>query len=253
MRGDVWSLGNEAGTGRNLAATAHWVHRRDPGRPVHYEGDYTGAYTDVYSRMYPSPAEVAAIGADSGEIPGSPPWRRRGSAREPFILCEYAHAMGNGPGALDDYDALVERYPRLHGGFVWEWRDHGLLTRTADGTPFFAYGGDFGEVVHDGNFVMDGMVLPDDTPTPGLAEFAAVNAPVVLAVIDPATTRRIGRLTVVNRYHTVDTAHLRFVAVVEDDGAPRSETELALPPCPRGVRRASTSPPGSRRPTPRPG
>ena len=103
-------------------------------------------------------------------------------------MCEYAHAMGNGPGALDTYDAQVDASPRHHGGFVWEWRDHGILTRTADGTPFFAYGGDFGEVVHDGNFVMDGMVLPDDTPTPGLAEFAAVNAPVVLTVSRP--TRR---------------------------------------------------------------
>ena len=104
--------------------------------------------------------------------------RRSGCARRPFVMCEYAHAMGNGPGALDTYDAQADASPRHHGGFVWEWRDHGLLTRTADGTPYFAYGGDFGEVVHDGNFVMDGMVLPDDTPTPGLAEFAAVNAPV---------------------------------------------------------------------------
>ena len=85
----------------------------------------------------------------------------------PFLMCEYAHAMGNGPGALDTYDAQADASPRHHGGFVWEWRDHGILTHTADGTPFFAYGGDFGEVVHDGNFVMDGMVLPDDTPTPG--------------------------------------------------------------------------------------
>ena len=144
-------------------------------------------------------------------------------------MCEYAHAMGNGPGALDTYDAQVDASPRHHGGFVWEWRDHGLLTHTADGTPFFAYGGDFGEVVHDGNFVMDGMVLPDDTPTPGLAEFAAVNAPVVLDRRSIA-----GRLTVANRYHTVDTAHLRFVAVVEDDGAPRVRDGAgACPPCPR--------------------
>ena len=224
----MWSLGNEAGTGRNLAATAHWVHRRDPGRPVHYEGDHTAAYTDVYSRMYPSPAEVAAICADSGAVPGSPPSRRRGCAPGRSCMCEYAHAMGNGPGALDTYDAQVDASPRHHGGFVWEWRDHGILAHTADGTPFFAYGGDFGEVVHDGNFVMDGMVLPDDTPTPGLAEFAAVNAPVTLR------RRPRARLTVVNRYHTIDTAHLRFVAVVEDDGAPRSETELAVPAVPAG-------------------
>ena len=116
-----------------------------------------------------------------------------------------------------------------------------------DGTPYYAYGGDFGEVVHDGNFVMDGMVLPDDTPTPGLAEFAAVNAPVVLAV-------DAGSLTVTNRYHSVDTAHLRFVAVVEDDGARACRGRASR--CPRSrraARRRSTSRPGSPRPTPRPG
>ncbi len=76
--------------------------------------------------------------------------------------------MGNGPGQIKEYEDLVDTYPRLHGGFVWEWRDHGLLARTPSGEDYHAYGGDFGEVVHDGNFVMDGLVLPDDTPTPGL-------------------------------------------------------------------------------------
>lgn len=224
----MWSLGNEAGTGRNLAATAQWVHRRDPGRPVHYEGDATGAYTDVYSRMYPSPAEVAAICASDGVVPGLAVIETARVRGKPFVLCEYAHAMGNGPGALDTYDALCDASPRHLGGFVWEWRDHGILAHTADGTPYYAYGGDFGEPVHDGNFVMDGMVLPDDTPTPGLAEFAAVNAPVVLAVDDDV-------LTVTNRYHSLDTAHLRFVAVVEDDGRPHAEIELPVPAVPAGV------------------
>jgi beta-galactosidase len=224
----VWSLGNEAGTGRNLAATAHWVRRRDPERPVHYEGDHTGAYTDVYSRMYPSPAEVAAITADTGGIPGLTAVETARVRGMPFVLCEYAHAMGNGPGALDDYDALCGASPRHLGGFVWEWRDHGLLAHTADGTPYYAYGGDFGEVVHDGNFVMDGLVLPDDTPTPGLAEFAAVNAPVVLTLAG-------GSLHLENRHHSATTAHLRFVAVVEDDGRPRATAELAVPPVPAGA------------------
>ena len=218
----LWSLGNEAGTGRNLAATAQWVRRRDPGRPVHYEGDATGAYTDVYSRMYPSPAEVAAICADSGVIPGLSAVQTQRVRSLPFLMCEYAHAMGNGPGALDTYDAQADASPRHHGGFVWEWRDHGILAHTADGTPYYAYGGDFGEVVHDGNFVMDGMVLPDDTPTPGLAEFAAVNAPVVLAVDGTV-------LRVTNRHHSSSTRHLRFVAAVEDDGGLRSEAEIAVP------------------------
>jgi beta-galactosidase len=221
----VWSLGNEAGTGRNLAATAQWVRRRDPERPVHYEGDATGAYTDVYSRMYPSPAEVAAICAPDGPIPGLSPTEAHRVRTKPFLMCEYAHAMGNGPGAQDTYEAQFGG--RHHGGFVWEWRDHGILTHTGDGTPFFAYGGDFGEVVHDGNFVMDGMVLPDGTPTPGLAEFAAVNTPVRLVLHE-------GAVEVVNRHHTLSTAHLRFVAVVEDDGVPRSSVALKVPPVPPG-------------------
>ena len=97
-----------------------------------------------------------------------------------------------------------------------------MLTHAADGTPYYAYGGDFGEVVHDGNFVMDGMVLPDDTPTPGLAEFAATNAPIVLTLSDERSPWS-------NRYHTLATDHLRFVAVVEDDGRVRASAELAVP------------------------
>ena len=233
----IWSLGNEAGTGRNLAAMAHWVHARDPERPVHYEGDYTGAYTDVYSRMYPNLSETAAIGGETGALLACSPAEARRVRSKPFLLCEYAHAMGNGPGALAEYDALVTRYRRLHGGFVWEWRDHGLLTRTADGTPYHAYGGDFGEVVHDGNFVMDGMVLPDGTPTPGLAEFAAVNQPVRLAVTDDG-------LSITNRYHCVSTAHLRFEALVEVDGRPVAERALEVPVVAAGQRTSVRLPPG---------
>ena len=129
-------------------------------------------------------------------------------------MCEYAHAMGNGPGGLTEYDQLVDRYPRFQGGFIWEWRDHGLLTHTADGASFYGYGGDFGEAVHDGNFVMDGMVLSDDTPTPGLVEFAAVNAPVVIGL------DRAGVVSLHNRQHSASTAGLVFVAVVEADGQP---------------------------------
>jgi beta-galactosidase len=218
----IWSLGNEAGTGGNLAAMAHWVRTRDPGRPVHYEGDHTCAYTDVYSRMYPNLIETAAIGGESGELQFCGPGEARRVRSKPFLMCEYAHAMGNGPGALAEYDELATCFRRLHGGFVWEWRDHGLRHRTADGVEFYAYGGDFGEVVHDGNFVMDGMMLPDDTPTPGLAEFAAVNQPLLLALTDRA-------LAVVNRHHSSTTEHLRFVARLERDGRPAVETELSVP------------------------
>jgi beta-galactosidase len=218
----IWSLGNEAGTGANLEAMSAWVRGRDPGRPVHYEGDHLAAYTDVYSRMYPNFVETEAIGSESGAIMGCDPVEAERVRGKPFVMCEFGHAMGNGPGGLADYDELVERHPRLHGGFIWEWRDHGLLMRTPDDIEFYAYGGDFGEVVHDGNFVMDGMVLPDGTPMPSLAEFAAVNQPIVFG-LDGETLR------VRNRYHTLVTDHLRFIVILEVEGDEVRASELAVP------------------------
>jgi len=218
----IWSLGNESGTGVNLAAMAQWVRARDPERPVHYEGDYQCAYTDIYSRMYPNLVETAAIGGESGPLLECGPAEARRVRSKPFLLCEYVHAMGNGPGAIAEYDELAETYPRLHGGFVWEWRDHGLLTHSEDGTPYYGYGGDFGEVVHDGNFVMDGMLLPDDVPTPGLAEFATVSQPVIITLDGAA-------LSVRNRFHSADTGHLSFVVRRELDGRAVEESVLVMP------------------------
>ncbi|WP_405962211.1 DUF4981 domain-containing protein [Streptomyces sp. NBC_00723] len=220
----IWSLGNEAGTGSNLAAMSAWVHARDAERPVHYEGDYTGEYTDVYSRMYASVPETEQIGTDGSRFPllGCTPAQGARQRTKPFLLCEYAHAMGNGPGAFDQYEALVHRYPRLHGGFVWEWRDHGISTTTADGTPYYAYGGDFGEVVHDGNFVMDGMLLSDDVPTPSLHEFKAVVQPIRFSF-------DADKVTIANLRHTADTSDLRFRWRVEHDGTPVDSGYLEVP------------------------
>ncbi|WP_423923867.1 glycoside hydrolase family 2 TIM barrel-domain containing protein [Frigoribacterium sp. 2-23] len=214
----MWSLGNESGTGRNLAAMSAFTHARDTTRPVHYEGDYTGEYTDVYSRMYSWVPETEAIGRGDASVPllGCSPAEAYRQRSKPFILCEYVHAMGNGPGAIDQYEDLVDRYPRLHGGFVWEWRDHGIRTRTADGTEFFGYGGDFGEVVHDGNFVMDGMVLSDGTPSPGLFEWAQVVSPVRLTVTPTG-------VTVANLRHTATLADVRVEWRVERDGVVAAE------------------------------
>ncbi|WP_316740596.1 glycoside hydrolase family 2 TIM barrel-domain containing protein [Streptomyces sp. MK7] len=163
----MWSLGNEAGTGRGLTAMAEWIHGRDPSRPLHYEGDRDCRNTDVYSRMYAFHEEVERIGKglDGGTH------RRR---ELPFVLCEYGHAMGNGPGGLADYQRLFERYERLQGGFVWEWIDHGIK----DDRYGYAYGGDFGEELHDGNFVCDGLLFPDRSPSPGLIEYKKVIEPV---------------------------------------------------------------------------
>ena len=223
----LWSLGNEAGTGQNLAAMSAWVHSRDPSRPVHYEGDRAGGYTDVYSRMYATVPEIAAIGrGDAGALPGCSAGEAARQLGRPFLLCEYAHAMGNGPGGLDQYQAVLDWHERLHGGFVWEWRDHGLRTRTADGVEFFGYGGDFGEIVHDGNFVMDGMVLSDGTPTPGLHEFKQVVAPFRIGFGDDIEVR--------NLRHSADSSDVRFRWRAEVDGRPVDAGELAVPVIPAG-------------------
>ncbi|HKS98816.1 MAG TPA: glycoside hydrolase family 2 TIM barrel-domain containing protein, partial [Rugosimonospora sp.] len=214
----LWSLGNESDTGQGLAAMAAWVRDRDPDRPVHYEGDRECRYVDVYSRMYADHAEVAEIGAGA---------QGRGL---PFVLCEYAHAMGNGPGGLAEYDELFTRYPRCQGGFVWEWIDHGIRQRTPDGREYFAYGGDFGEEVHDGHFCVDGLLFPDRVPSPGLREYAKVSEPVRIAPGDDP-----GTLAVTNRYDTVDTAHLAFGWAVERDGVPVAAGPLEVPVLPPGA------------------
>ncbi|MDT4933124.1 MAG: beta-galactosidase [Pseudonocardiales bacterium] len=217
----IWSLGNESGTGRNLPAMSEWTHQRDPSRPVHYEGDWDSAYVDMYSRMYATHAEVEAIGRHEEPVTVDPAadGHRRGL---PFVLCEYAHAMGNGPGGLLEYQQLFEEHPRCQGGFVWEWIDHGIRQFTVDGREYFAYGGDFGEPVHDGNFVLDGLLFADRTPSPGLLELKAVIAPVRITIEG-------GSVTVENLQDFADTSGLRFVWSHEVDGAAVAGGELRLP------------------------
>ena len=205
----LWSLGNESHTGANLARMAEWVRERDPSRPVHYEGDHECEYVDVHSRMYATPQEVERIGRHEDDNA-----RRRDL---PFLLCEYAHAMGNGPGGLLEYRELFERYPNCQGGFVWEWIDHGLA---ADG--HFAYGGDFGEPIHDGNFVIDGLVFPDRTPSPGLVEYAKIIEPVRISAAP-------GGIRIVNFYDFVATDHLAFRWTLEEEGVAVASGALDVP------------------------
>ncbi|MCU1518216.1 MAG: beta-galactosidase/beta-glucuronidase, partial [Pseudarthrobacter sp.] len=208
----MWSLGNEAGTGRNLAAMSRWTKDRDPSRPIHYEGDWSSAYVDVYSRMYASQAETELIGKGIEEALADPALDARRRAM-PFVLCEYVHAMGNGPGGMTEYQELFDRYPRLMGGFVWEWLEHGITVMDADGREQFAYGGDFGEEIHDGNFVTDGLVDADRNPRPGLLDFKKVIEPVRIAVAEDWAG-----FTVRNGYDFADTSALRFRYVLEADG-----------------------------------
>ncbi|MEU6281935.1 glycoside hydrolase family 2 TIM barrel-domain containing protein [Streptomyces sp. NPDC047028] len=209
----IWSLGNEAGTGRGLTAMAEWIHGRDPSRLVHYEGDIDCRDTDMYSRMYAGHAEVERIGRhlDGGTL------KRR---RLPFILCEYAHAMGNGPGGLADYQRLFERYDRLQGGFVWEWIDHGVK----DERYGYAYGGDFGEELHDGNFVCDGLLFPDRRPSPGLAEYKKVIEPVAIE-----GDARGGTIRVTDKYDFADLSGLAFTWSYEVNGESVASGELEVP------------------------
>ncbi|MET8432643.1 glycoside hydrolase family 2 TIM barrel-domain containing protein [Streptomyces sp900116325] len=215
----IWSLGNECGSGRGLTAMADWIKGRDPDRLVHYEGDLSCKDVDLYSRMYPTHAEVELIGKRSEDPWGDPELDARRRAM-PFIMCEYGHAMGNGPGGLSEYQRLFERYERCQGGFVWEWIDHGLA-HPAHG---FAYGGDFGEELHDGNFVCDGLLFPDRTPSPGLIEYKKVIEPVRIEAGTSAGTVRIG-----NGYDFARLDHVEFVWSHEVDGEVRGSGPLTVP------------------------
>ncbi|MET7476926.1 glycoside hydrolase family 2 TIM barrel-domain containing protein [Streptomyces sp. NPDC005648] len=207
----IWSLGNEAGTGRGLTAMAEWIHGRDSSRLVHYEGDWNSRDTDMYSRMYASHGEVEQIGK---ELDGGT-HKRRGL---PFILCEYGHAMGNGPGGIADYQALFEKYERLQGGFIWEWIDHGVRHPELG----YAYGGDFGEELHDGNFVCDGLVFPDRQPSPGLLEFKKVIEPLSIEGADAAV-----RIT--NKQDFADLSAFAFEWSCQVDGESVESGSLSVP------------------------
>ena len=215
----LWSLGNEAGTGRNLAAAARLAKALDPSRPLHYEGDWSSTSVDVYSRMYAHQDEVEAIGRQAEEPLANAAADAHRRAL-PFLLCEYAHAMGNGPGGMSEYETSFRRFPRTQGGFVWEWLEHGIRRHTADGREFYAYGGDFGEPIHDGNFVADGLVDADRRPRPGLLDYKKVVEPVELVVAADRSS-----VAVTNRHDFVGLEHL-VVGWRLDDGP---ETPLAVP------------------------
>jgi beta-galactosidase len=141
----------------------------------------------------------------------------------PFVQCEYAHAMGNGPGGLGEYQDLFESAPRCMGGFVWEWIDHGLRQIDEQGRMRFAYGGDFGEAVHDGNFVADGLLFPDRTPSPGLLDYAAVIAPVRFSA-------EAERLRLTNYYDFRDLSGVVLRWAIADDGVDVDYGSLVAPP-----------------------
>ncbi len=212
----LWSLGNESGHGAAHDAMAAWIRRSDPTRPLHYEGCLGVAgkaegwwrdhgVTDVICPMYPAIDEIVRWATHP----------RKGDPR-PLILCEYSHAMGNSNGSLADYFAAFRRHHGLQGGFIWEWRDHGLDRRNADGRIFPAYGGDFGDEPNDRNFCLDGLVWPDRRPKPALAEFRKLAQPISLRAVDP----RRGVFEVVNEHDFIRLDGIAGSFVSSVDGEP---------------------------------
>jgi beta-galactosidase len=171
----MWSLGNEAGYGRNQDVQAAYTRRRDPSRPLHYESCGGGTATDIICPMYPSPIKLKGLttleGQNERSLEFGKKWQQ-GTATElrPVIMCEYAHAMGNSTGNLDEYWRLIRSERVLQGGFIWDWVDQGLLRKDAAGKEYWGYGGDFGESIHDAQFNINGLVFPDRQFHPGCAE-----------------------------------------------------------------------------------
>jgi len=229
----MWSLGNESGTGKNHKAMADYSHERDPSRPVHYEGANRWQtnepdYLDMISTMYPSLASL-------GEYADNPEKTR------PYFLCEYSHAMGNSPGDLWDYWDIIYRSPKIIGACIWEWWNHGIRAKRftdidgaqytvpalrykealqnlgiyewehMDCVDFFAYGGDFGEKPHDGNFCMDGLVTPDHQPKGQLLEAKAVYGPITAKFVN-------GKVEVKNRYDFACLSHVFLLWTAEKNG-----------------------------------
>lgn len=230
----AWSLGNESGHGANHDAAAAWVRRVDPSRPLHYEGairlDWFAdqGVTDITCPMYP-PIDAIVAYASSGRD------------RRPLIMCEYSHAMGNSNGNLAEYWAAIESTPGLQGGFIWEWRDHGLIQRLPDGSTRHAYGGDFGDEPNDGNFCIDGITFPDRSPKPALWEHRQLALPV--RVTGTAETATHGLVEIENRGDVRDLGWLTARWAVSLDGLDVAGGVLPLPALAPG-HRASVAIPG---------
>ena len=178
----IWSMGNEAGDGPNFVKASAWIKGRDASRPVQYERAEMRSHVDLVTPMYESIQQMV-------DYAQSNPTR-------PMIQCEYAHAMGNSVGNLQDYWDAIEKYPVLQGGFIWDWVDQGLRHRTGDGQEFWAYGGDFGDKPNDGNFCYNGLVTPDRKPHPAIHEVKKVYQSIQTEAAELAA----GRIRVRNKY-----------------------------------------------------
>ena len=214
----MWSLGNESGAGTNHEAAAAYARSFDSSRPLHYEGGIRGNWmgshslTDVIAPMYPT---INAI----KEYAKSP------KADRPLIMCEYSHAMGNSNGTLAEYWEAIESTRGLQGGFIWEMWDHGPVQTMPDGSKRNAYGGDYGETKHDGNFCCDGMVFPDRTAKPAMHEFKAIAAPIVITAVNTSA----GQFKIFNKNFFADLNQYQLQWSITCDGVIQDGGVVKLP------------------------
>lgn len=215
----IWSLGNEAGDGHNMLADYKWTKERDITRPVQYERaekstNTTERHTDIFCPMYAKIEQIEEYAKD--------PKNDR-----PLILCEYAHSMGNSTGNLRDYWDVIEKYPVLQGGFIWDWVDQGILRTDDNGDKYWAYGGDFGEegVPSDGNFCINGITWPDRTGKPALNEVKKVYQYIQFEPVNLAT----GEIKIKNEYDFTNLSEFSFDWDVMSDGVAVRSGKLSFP------------------------
>ena len=216
----IWSCGNESYAGEDIRAMAAFFRENDPGRLVHYEGVFQcrafDDISDMESRMYASPASIREyLDADP---------------KKPFILCEYMHDMGNSLGGMESYIALIDRYEKYQGGFIWDWIDQGLYETDSDGRMYWTYGGDYGEhSPSDGNFNCNGVIAPDRTPHPAMAEIKHVYQDVKVLPEDASQ----GLFKVQNRFYFKSLNEYALRWAVTADGTRIASGNVALSAAPQ--------------------
>jgi beta-galactosidase len=211
----LWSLGNESGSGAIHDAMAGWIRGYDKTRPLHYEGALN---FDIYADQKVSDVVPPMYRPVEDLIK----WSESGHGKKPLILCEYAHAMGNGPGGLKEYFQAFENHRGLHGGFIWDWVDQGIRKTARNGREYWAYGGDFGDRPNDKNFCINGMVWPDRVPHPGMFEFKKLAQPLSVEAVNLER----GRIAVSNKQHFVDLTWLKGTWELTVDGKPVQSGKL---------------------------
>lgn len=206
----IWSMGNESSDGEVYGEMYEWIHQRDNTRPVQLEQGFSGPHTDISCPMYPPIAEFRR-------------WAERTDAKKPYIMCEFAHAMGNSTGNLREFFDIMEGHPHMQGGFIWDWVDQGIDAVDESGKHYWAYGGDFGATMyhHDENFCCNGLVSPDRTPHPGLMEVKKVYQDIEFELIE-------GGVRIHNNFNFTDLAKYSFRYVVKREGV--IVHQGALPP-----------------------